>query len=622
MIDRQLAKCLDPVAARVRQFWMWLALGMVWFSATIIGAVLLWKPAENWQPQTLAYGLMFGAIAVSLFAAWSILNSARNYPRLARRIEAAYPDLDASLLTAIEQEPGSESGYGYLQQEVLRRAYLHSYQQPWNKVMPKSRLMTARLANFLGLALFAAVLVGLFASKPILATVPPGLAFEDVKVIENPTYKVAVEPGTTEVERGTSLLVMARFTGPLPADATLVYQPKEGEERRLAMSKSLKDPVFGSRILAIEAPLTYRVEFAEETSETYQVAVFEYPRLKQADARLEYPSYTNLAEKLIQDVRRLSVVEGTKVTLLCRLNKPVAEAKLTEEKQESALSLNADPAEPLVYRVSFSVEKSRRLKLHLIDADGRKNQNPPEFVINAIPNRPPDLKLAFPSRDVQVSPVEELDVKATAWDDYGLARVGLSFAAAGKPIQDVTLAENLPAKDRAAVEHLLSFEAMKAEPDQLVSYFFWAEDIGPDGEVRRVSSDMYFAEVRHFEEIFRQGQQPTEEELRQQRQQQQQQQGQQGSQNAREAEKLAELQKQIINGTWKIIRRETREEPSEKFKEDTQLLLESELSVLEQTTALAEKLEDEASQAHVEKVRQHVQEAIVASGASRRRTGD
>ena len=59
---------------------------------------------------------------------------------------------------------------------------------------------------------------------------------------------------------------------------------------------------------------------------------------------------------------------------------------------------------------------------------------------------------------------------------------------------------------------------------------------------------MFFAEVRHFEEIFRQGEQPSS--------------GSASSSssragNAQQAEQLAELQKQIINGTWKLIRRET-----------------------------------------------------------------
>ena len=88
-----------------------------------------------------------------------------------------------------------------------------------------------------------------------------------------------------------------------------------------------------------------------------------------------------------------------------------------------------------------------------------------------------------------------------------------------------------------AVDYMIDFEALKVEPDQLLSYFVWAEDFGPDGKLRRTMSDMYFAEVRPFEEIYRQGEQPSASE------QQQQQQG-QGS-TAQEATQLAELQKQL-----------------------------------------------------------------------------
>ena len=99
-------------------------------------------------------------------------------------------------------------------------------------------------------------------------------------------------------------------------------------------------------------------------------------------------------------------------------------------------------------------------------------------------------------------------------------------------------------------EHLLDFEALRAAPDQLVTYFFWGEDVGPDGQPRRTSGDMFFAEVRHFEEIFRQGEQPAGGSA-----QDEQQEG--GQNNARNSDQLAELQKEIINGTWKLVRRET-----------------------------------------------------------------
>jgi len=44
-----------------------------------------------------------------------------------------------------------------------------------------------------------------------------------------------------------------------------------------------------------------------------------------------------------------------------------------------------------------------------------------------------------------------------------------------------------------------------AQPDDLLSYHFWAEDVAGNGERRRVWSDMYFAEVRPFEERYQEG---------------------------------------------------------------------------------------------------------------------
>ena len=138
---------------------------------------------------------------------------------------------------------------------------------------------------------------------------------------------------------------------------------------------------------------------------------------------------------------------------------------------------------------------------------------------------------------------------------------------------------------------MLDFEAMKAVPDQLVSYYFWAEDIGPDGGVRRASSDMFFAEVRPFEEIFRQGEQPPAGSAEMEGQE---------NQNAQEAGQVAELQKQIISGSWKLIRRETRSKPTDAFVEDAKTLRDSQKAVLDQAAQLGERLNNPDSKAALE----------------------
>ena len=104
----------------------------------------------------------------------------------------------------------------------------------------------------------------------------------------------------------------------------------------------------------------------------------------------------------------------------------------------------------------------------------------------------------------------------------------------------------LPKKSSVAekrrLEHLVAFEDLDAQPDQLFAYHFWAEDLGPDGQPRRTESDMFFAEVRPFEEIYRQGEPPSGGEPKE------------PSEQGQKAEELAELQKEIINATWRVVR--------------------------------------------------------------------
>ena len=89
------------------------------------------------------------------------------------------------------------------------------------------------------------------------------------------------------------------------------------------------------------------------------------------------------------------------------------------------------------YTAQIKCEKSRKLKLELTDEAGRKNVKAVTFTINVLPNQPASLKPTFPARDLEVSPLEELDVKATVYDDFGVERAGLTYSINGQPPVDV-----------------------------------------------------------------------------------------------------------------------------------------------------------------------------------------
>ncbi len=156
------------------------------------------------------------------------------------------------------------------------------------------------------------------------------------------------------------------------------------------MVRSLEDPTFAGRVEAVERRprLPGRVRRPGRAA-TYRVKVFEYPDVRRADARLDFPGYTGLETKIAEDIRHVSAVEGTDLALTCLLNKEVATARLVDEKGEATALVPADPRRgDHAYLASFRLAESHRYKLELVDADGRKNKAPTDLAVNVTRNRP------------------------------------------------------------------------------------------------------------------------------------------------------------------------------------------------------------------------------------------
>ncbi|HUP77153.1 MAG TPA: hypothetical protein VM260_01240, partial [Pirellula sp.] len=277
-----------------------------------------------------------------------------------------------------------------------------------------------------------------------------------------------------------------------------------------------------------------------------------------------------------------------------QLNKAVSVAELVDQTGNTT-PLVVTKDDPLTYEASFVMTESQRWKVRLVDQDQRATKFEEELSAKVIPNRPPETKLVR-AQDQNVSPLQELEMQATAKDDFGVQRSGLTFMLGDADPTEVTIPVAEAKAGKVELSHLIDMESLQAQPDQLLSYYFWAEDIDRDGEIRRVDGDMFFAEVRPFEEIFREGESMSKEQQKEQEQQQQ-------SENAQKAEELAELQKQIISGTWNVIRHEKPKSISKTFADDTKLLMESQQKAFEMTDKLAEKIEDPRSQKYLEQVR-------------------
>ena len=148
-------------------------------------------------------------------------------------------------------------------------------------------------------------------------------------------------------------------------------------------------------------------------------------------------------------------------------------------------------------------------------------------------------------------------------------------------------------------------EELNLKPDQLVTYYLWADDLGPDGQVRRTASDIYFAEVRPFDEIYREDQSG-------QGQDQGSYQNQPGN-ASEETARLVELQKQIINATWKLQRQANRagRQPSAQYLKDAPVVLESQKTALDQARSMKARAPDAEASKLIEQVEREMEQAVV-----------
>lgn len=503
---------------------------------------------------------------------------------VAREIEAAEPELDARLITAVgimERANAAAKEPGYLERRVISETLNAGDAEGWVEKVVGNRLKRAVLWGNVALYLFLACVVWLAVTLredllPTLVAQVPEVE-KDAPVPADVMLEFAVKPGAVEVELDAQLVVEAKISPRVPKEAWLVWADLSGVELgRAVMPLGVDAETFGGMIPRVARDLRYRVEAEGQRSAEFAVETFVYPKLERLDVVIAPPAYTGLPEREIKNTLKVAAPEGSTLIFKARVNKPVAEAELfASEDQIIKLTPGAEGAQ--VLEGTLLLEKSGKYRLHLVDEKERGNVKPPWVVLTAQPNALAKIEVVFPKRDLQVSALQELPVEARVWDDVSVKRSGAVVTLAGTTREVVFDHEVTGPNQKQLVKEMLNLEGEGVLPRQLVSYHFWAEDAGPKGEVRRAMSDMFFAQVRHFEDIFRETEAPPSEP---------------GMPGEKKAGKLVELQKQVVNANWRVVRDTAAGKAMDAAVKDVAVVRESQGIALEQTKAEMEEAED------------------------------
>ena len=321
--------------------------------------------------------------------------------------------------------------------------------------------------------------------------------------------KLIVEPGNARILRGRSLAINLEVTGKAADKARLVYTKgdptadTEPQHQEIDMVRTEgKKRKFGYELFNINENMEYYVTANGTESERYTVEVFDMPKVTAIEIAYTYPEYTRLKPIIQQGDGNIRAVAGSQAEVRITTNKAIQSATLTVEAQDPVPMVIFDGR---TFTTPLDVLNDGKYSVKLLCVDGFNNQTPIEYTITATPDEPPEVVIKEPGRDIKATKLEEVRVLAEATDDYGVEEMTLMYSVGSGEAQELpTETVEVKAKKIISSAYVFYLEELDVEPGELISYYVQATDNNTRTGPGTSTSELYFIEVRPFNERYMQ----------------------------------------------------------------------------------------------------------------------
>jgi uncharacterized protein DUF4175 len=511
-----------------------LGAGLVAFGLSVFGLEQL-----RFTPQAvLTFRVLLWLIVGILTARFLIWPLSRRIPdkQAALYLEEQEPTLEASIVSALEA--GTQARAGHAASNVMVEKLVEQALQRARTVDYGRRIEQRgmyRASGTLAAVATAAILFMLFGPVQLkhgaLALLNP---VADAAAV-NP-YSVGILPGDITIARGSDQMVTATLNGFESGEAQVFLRGESQESfDRITMLPGV-DAAFEILLLALDEKTEYFVESEGIRSSTHTIDVADLPYVDQLQLEYHFPAYTGLAPRTIEDGGDIAALRGTRVELTITPTMLTPSGRLLVDGEVIEL----DDAGDGTWTGSLTIQGRGFYEIQLARSDGALVSASPQYTIDVLTDQPPSVSFTKPGRDFAATPVEEVFLEAKADDDYGISELLLIYSANGEPEDTVSLYRGTGAPlANVTAGHTLYLEEFEFEPGDVISYYAVARDNRRGTTSRRVTSDIYFIQLRPFRIDFRESQQtgpPPE-----------------GGQQERE-EALSKLQKDVIAATFNLER--------------------------------------------------------------------
>ncbi|RKU25618.1 hypothetical protein C6499_14695 [Candidatus Poribacteria bacterium] len=455
------------------------------------------------------------------------LRAALTLRDIALNVEQNHPDLEDRLVSAIEF--GNREATDPIEAHMLQRL-LEDTTQRVKSIDFKATVDHSRTRKHVGIA--ALVVVGccvlalLFPTElrtSLLRVLVPWEKTEPVL-----TTRLTVEPGNARILRGRSLPIHVTVTGKSAEKVVLTYENVQQQEIATAETKATQQQInmlqnpddkrgFAYEIFNIDADIEYYVVANETTSERYTVEVFEMPKVTEISVAYTYPDYTRLKPVVQTGTGDIQAVVGTQAEIRLTTNKAIQTATFFQRGDVK----QGDPkvvSTPMVISngstltTTIDVTTDGTYTVELLCIDGFNNEIPIEYTIKAMPDAVPEVVIKEPGRDIKTTKLGEVEIIAEATDDYGVAELKLIYRVGSNELQELVMESSDPLVESGAVDvvqrrvaegrYTFYLEEFDVEPGDIISYYAHATDNNTLTGPGEASSDIYFIEIRPFNENF------------------------------------------------------------------------------------------------------------------------
>ncbi len=456
-----------------------------------VGAALV---AARWisaSPKLLA-GIAAVALLGGIVVVVAQLLPLRRKPgdaQVARFIEERAPDLDDRLATAVDiaRQPSPPSIAELMIADAAGRA----------RSVDVDAVVSSESLRRAGFQAGAAALVLL--SLLVLGRDPLREATDATLLTLFPArVRLDVSPGNARVKAGTPLAITARLVGNR-APVVAQLQIADGDEWRSADMTSAPEQAgrFSRTLPPVTAGFRYRIAAGTVVSPAYEVAVVHPPRVARIDVDYTYPQGLGLQPRSERDSGDIYAPAGTDVRVHVFTDRAAASGELALGNGTRLALLAAQPTE---FTADLKVVADTSYRVAVADREGMATNGDTEYFIRTLDDRPPEVRVIKPAQDRQVTRLEEVDLEAEAEDDYGIDRLDLVYAVKGvEKVVPLAIPRN---KLAVKTHHTLYLEDLDVHPGDFIAYYVRARDLTRGTRPNEARSDMFFLEVKPFEQEF------------------------------------------------------------------------------------------------------------------------